>query len=46
MHFYDVADIPDCTRGEQLKYVRGILNTTLKYSGVIKDAARTQTNYC
>ncbi len=42
--FYDVADIPDCTRGSQLKYVRGILNTTLKYSGVIKDAANTQTN--
>jgi len=42
--FYDVADIPDCTRGSQLKFVRGVLNTTLKYSEVIKEAARSQTN--
>ena len=42
--FYNVADIPDCTRGSQLKYVRGILNTTLKYSAVIRDAANSQTN--
>jgi len=42
--FYDVADIPDCTRGSQLRFVRGILNTTLKYSEVIKEAARSQTN--
>ncbi len=42
--FYDVANIPPCTKGEQLKYVRGIMNTTLKYSEVIRDAARSQTN--
>ena len=42
--FYDVADIPDCTQGEQLKFVRGIMNTTLKYSEVIRDAANSQTN--
>ncbi len=42
--FYDVADIPDCTKGDQLKYVRGILNATLKYSGVIREAAASQTN--
>ncbi|WP_117880512.1 DUF1501 domain-containing protein [Aureibaculum luteum] len=41
---YNVADVPDCTKGSQLKYVRGVLNTTLKYSGVIKEAAATQTN--
>ena len=43
-NLFDVADIPDCTKGSQLKYVRGVLNTTLKYSGVIKDAAASQTN--
>lgn len=41
---FDVADIPDCTKGSQLKFVRGVMNTTLKYSKVIKEAASTQTN--
>jgi uncharacterized protein (DUF1501 family) len=41
---FNVADIPDCTRGSQLKYVRGVMNTTLKYSKVIKEAASSQTN--
>ena len=41
---FNVADIPDCTKGSQLKFVRGVMNTTLKYSKVIKDAAATQTN--
>ncbi|RPD96159.1 DUF1501 domain-containing protein [Aureibaculum marinum] len=41
---YNIADVPDCTRGDQLKFVRGLVNTTLKYSGVIKAAAETQTN--
>ncbi len=43
-NLYNVADVPDCTKGSQLKYVRGVLNTTLKYSGVIKEAAASQTN--
>lgn len=43
-NLYDVADVPDCTRGSQLRYVRGILNATLKYSGVIQEAASTQVN--
>lgn len=41
---FNVADIPDCTRGSQLKFVRGVLNTTLKYSEVIKKAAASQKN--
>ncbi len=41
---FNVADIPDCTKGSQLKFVRGVMNTTLKYSKVIKEAAATQTN--
>ena len=41
---FNVADIPNCTKGSQLKFVRGVMNTTLKYSKVIKEAAATQTN--
>ncbi len=41
---FNVADIPDCTKGSQLKFVRGVMNTTLKYSKVIKEAAATQAN--
>ncbi len=41
---FNVADVPDCTKGSQLKFVRGVLNTTLKYSKVIKETAATQTN--
>ena len=43
-NLFDVADVPDCTRGSQLRFVRGVLNATLKYSGVIKEAAASQTN--
>lgn len=43
-NLFNVADIPDCTKGSQLKFVRGVLNTTLKYSKVIKEAAASQTN--
>lgn len=43
-NLYDVADVPDCTKGSQLRYVRGVLNATLKYSGVIKAAADSQKN--
>ena len=39
-----MADVPDCTRGSQLRYVRGVLNATLKYSVVINEAAASQTN--
>ncbi len=43
-NLFDAADVPDCTRGSQLQFVRGVLNATLKYSGVIKEAADSQTN--
>jgi len=41
---YNVADVPDCTKGSQLRFVRGVLNATLKYSGVIQEAAASQVN--
>jgi len=43
-NLFNVADVPDCTKGSQLRFVRGVLNTTLKYSGVIKEAAASQSN--
>ena len=43
-NLFNVADVPDCTKGSQLRFVRGVLNATLKYSGVIKEAADSQTN--
>lgn len=35
---YDIANLPDCTYGEQLGYVRGVANTTFRYAGVLADA--------
>tara|TARA_R110002073_G_scaffold72537_1_gene177115 strand:+ start:78258 stop:79856 length:1599 start_codon:yes stop_codon:yes gene_type:complete len=43
-NLYNAADVPNCTKGSQLKFVRGVLNATLKYSGVIKEASDSQTN--
>ena len=43
-NLFNVADVPDCTKGSQLRFVRGVLNATLKYSGVIKEAVASQTN--
>ncbi|MCF6346881.1 MAG: DUF1501 domain-containing protein [Flavobacteriaceae bacterium] len=43
-NLFDAADVPDCTKGSQLQFIRGVLNATLKYSGVIKDAVDSQTN--
>ena len=35
---YNVTDLPDCTYGEQLGYVRAVANTTFRYAGVLADA--------
>ena len=35
---YDVDDVPDCTYGEQLSYVRAVANTTFRYAGVLAEA--------
>ncbi len=43
-NIFNVADVPDCTKGSQLRFVRGVLNTTMKYSEVIREAAASQTN--
>ncbi|MGB3546841.1 MAG: DUF1501 domain-containing protein [Saprospiraceae bacterium] len=35
---YDALDVPDCTYGEQLGYLRAVANTTFRYAGVIHEA--------
>ncbi|PHI18790.1 hypothetical protein CEQ90_16175 [Lewinellaceae bacterium SD302] len=35
---YDVNDVPDCTHGEQLSYLRAVANTTFSYAGRLAEA--------
>lgn len=35
---YDVNNLPDCTYGEQLGFVRAVANTTFRYAGVLATA--------
>ncbi|MEM9835418.1 MAG: DUF1501 domain-containing protein [Bacteroidota bacterium] len=41
---YDVADVPDCTYGEQLSYLRSVANTTFRYAGVLNAAYEAGAN--
>ncbi|WGK65663.1 DUF1501 domain-containing protein [Croceiramulus getboli] len=41
---HDVLNVPDCTYGEQLAFMRGMINTTFKYAGVINEAYEASTN--
>nr|WP_299343184.1 DUF1501 domain-containing protein [Allomuricauda sp.] len=38
--FYDIEDAPfdDCMYGDQLRFLRGVANTTYEYSGLINEA--------
>ncbi|KQC30323.1 DUF1501 domain-containing protein [Flagellimonas eckloniae] len=38
--FYDIENAPfgDCMYGDQLKFLRGVANTTYEYAGIIHDA--------
>jgi len=45
---YDVENLPDCYYGEQLGYMRSVVNNTYRYAEVIKDAydnSSTEVNY-
>ena len=35
---YNVNDVPECTYGEQLGYIRAVANTTFRYAGVLAEA--------
>ena len=41
---HDVQNIPDCTYGEQLAFMRGTINTTFTYAQVINEAFEASTN--
>ena len=41
---HDVLDVPGCTYGEQLEFMRAIKNTTVTYAGVIHEAYDSSTN--
>ena len=41
---HDVTDVPGCTFGEQLEFMRGITNTTFTYAGVINEAYEAASN--
>lgn len=41
---HDVLDVPDCTYGEQLEFMRAIKNTTVTYAGVIHEAYDASAN--
>ncbi len=41
---HDVLDVPSCTFGEQLEFMRGITNTTFTYAGTINTAYENASN--
>lgn len=34
---YDISDVPDCYRGEQLGYLRTVANSTFRYAGILSE---------
>ena len=41
---HDVNNLPSCTYGRKLGFVRGLLNSTMKYAGVIHKAHESSRN--
>lgn len=41
---YDVLDVPDCTFGQQLEFMRGMINTTFTYASTINEAYENASN--
>lgn len=41
---YDVNNLPDCTHGDKLGFLRGLVNTTYNYAGVINEAYENSTD--
>lgn len=41
---YDVGNLPECTYGEQLGYIRAVANTTFRYAGVLAQAFNAGQN--
>ena len=43
--FYSTQNLPDCTHGDQLEFLRRVSNTTYDYAKVINDAFKSSTDY-
>ena len=43
--YYSTDELPDCTLGEQIQYLRRVSNTTYAYAGVINDAYNNSNDY-
>lgn len=41
---HDMINLPNCTYGDQLKFMRGTTNNTYKYAGVIHNAYESSSN--
>lgn len=41
---HDMTDLPDCTYGDKLQFMRGTTNTTFTYAGKIHDAYSASSN--
>ena len=41
---YDMKDLPTCVYGDRLSYVRGLANSTYKYSGVVSSAYKKSSD--
>ncbi len=41
---HDMTNLPDCTYGDQLEFMRGTTNTTYNYAGVIHNAYESSNN--
>ena len=44
MSFFGLENLPDCTHGDQLEYLRRVTNTTYDYAKVINEAFKNSTD--
>ncbi|GAA0715827.1 hypothetical protein GCM10009430_10760 [Aquimarina litoralis] len=42
---YDLNNLPDCTHGEKVGYLKGVANTTFTYAGVINEAYERTSDF-
>ena len=44
-NLFNFQNLPDCTHGDQLEFLRRVSNTTYDYAKVINDAFKSSTDY-
>lgn len=42
---YDLTNVPDCTHGDKISYLKGIANTTFTYAEIIHNAYEAASDY-